>query len=83
MIWIRFVETGADAKFRRHHAVLTPGEKDGVAGYWTYCGRFQRYEGVRDVADAPRNRCRCCRGRILHPYLIDPSLSQIAARAAS
>jgi hypothetical protein len=77
MTWIHFREP--KVKVVRHHAVIA----EGSGGYWTYCGRFQRYRGVEDVTESPRFRCSCCRRRMARPYLIDEETARIAAMLAA
>jgi hypothetical protein len=69
MQWLRF-----EGRVRFHAVyVQAPG------GYWTYCARFVRWQGVRERTNDPPARCTCCRLRIQHSYLVPPKLTRLLA----
>jgi hypothetical protein len=78
--WIRFAGDG------RLHAVYAEAR----GGYFTFCSRFAREEGLLGVWRPggehviPRGaiRCRCCKSRVKLPYLVPAVLERIRAEVA-
>jgi hypothetical protein len=72
--WIRF-----EAKYRWHAVYV-----EARGGFWTFCGRFTRPEGVRDSGPQSRSHpmCLCCKSRVRLPYLVPAKLVKILQEAS-
>jgi hypothetical protein len=70
--WIRF------ERYRRYHAIYTI--ESGL--YWTYCGRKLKADDVSSEVDAPAAQCRCCRSRLLRPYLVPEQMTRLRGNRA-
>lgn len=69
VMWIRF------EGYARFHAVFLAAN----GGYWTFCGRFHREDGLRGKTHQPPAKCGCCEGRIKREYLVPEKLLALKA----
>lgn len=68
-LWIRF------EGYVRHHAVFLAAH----GGYWTFCGRFHRGEGIKSETHFPTAECGCCHSRLKRAYLVPDELVRLKA----
>lgn len=68
-LWVRF------EGYVRFHAVFLAAH----GGYWTFCGRFHRGEGVTHETHFPTAQCNCCRSRLKHPFNVPDKLLALKA----